>query len=84
MVGWQEKKNDDDVVFVKQVRMHPRERRKRKLKRLTHLKNKMKNKELQIARDNVSAFMSWKFSFSPEKVLNKTILFDVWRVMKKK
>ena len=40
----------------------------------------MNNKELQIARDNVTAFMAWKFSFSPEKLLNKTILFDVSRV----
>ena len=40
----------------------------------------MKNKELQIARDNVTAFMAWKFSFSPEKLLNKAILFDVSRV----
>ena len=44
----------------------------------------MKNKELRIARDNVLAFMSWKFSFSPEKVLNKTILFDVGRVDEEK
>ena len=61
------KKNDDDVVFVKQVPMHPKDRQKRKPKKLTHPKNRMKNKELQIARDNVSAFMTGKFSFSPEK-----------------
>ena len=44
----------------------------------------MKNKELQIARDNVSALMAGKFSFSPEKILNKTILFDVSRVDEEK
>ena len=44
----------------------------------------MKNKELQIARDNVSALMSGKFSFSPEILLNKTILFDVSRVDEEK
>ena len=36
----------------------------------------MKNNELQIARDNVSALMSGKFSFDPKKILNKTLLFD--------
>lgn len=36
----------------------------------------MKNKELQIARDNVSALMEGKFSFDPKKILNKTTLFD--------
>ena len=44
----------------------------------------MKNKELQIARDNVSALMAGKFSFSPEILLNKTILFDVSRVDEEK
>ena len=61
------KKNDDDVVFVKQVPMHPKDRQKRKPKKLTHPKNRMKNKQLQIAGNNVSAFMAGKFSFSPEK-----------------
>ena len=40
----------------------------------------MKNKELQIAQDNVSALMEGKFSFRPENILNKTILFDASRV----
>ena len=43
----------------------------------------MRNKELQIARDNVSALMAGKFSFSPEKFLNKTILFDEEKIMDK-
>ena len=42
----------------------------------------MKNKELQIAKDNVSALMEGKFSFRPENILNKTILFDASRVHK--
>ena len=58
---------------------HPRDRGKRKFKRLTYLKNRMQNKELQIARDNVLTLMAGKFSFSPEKLLNKTIFFDVSR-----
>ena len=44
----------------------------------------MKSKELQTARDNVSALMAGKFSFSSEKFLNKTILFDVSRVDEEK
>ena len=78
------KRNYNDVVFVKQVPMHPRDRQNRKLKRLTHPKNRMKNKELQIARDKASALMTEKFSFSPEILLNKTILFDVSRVDEEK
>ena len=77
-------KNDDDVLFVKQVPTHLRDRQKRKSKKLTHQKNRMKNKELQIARDNVLALMAGKFSFSPEKLLNKTILLNVSRVNKEK
>ena len=35
----------------------------------------MKEKELKIARDNVSALMQEKFVFNPERFLNKTVLF---------
>ena len=40
----------------------------------------MKNKELKIALDHVSALMEGKFSFRPEKLLNKRLLFDTSRV----
>ena len=40
----------------------------------------MKNKDLQISRENLSALMEGTFSFLPEKMLKKTILFDVFRV----
>ena len=40
----------------------------------------MKNKDLQISRENLSGLMERTFSFLPEKMLNKTILFDVFRV----
>ena len=40
----------------------------------------MKNKDLQISRENLSGLMEGTFSFLPEKMLNKTILFDVFRV----
>ena len=74
------KQKNDDLIFVRQVPLHPRERLKRKTKRLTHLRERMKNKELQIARENVSAFMEGNFSILPEKMLNKTIFFDVLKV----
>lgn len=61
------------------LHMHIRDSRKRKLKRLTRPKNRMKNKELQIPTDNVSTLMAGKY-FSPEKLLHKTIFFDVSRV----
>ena len=68
----------DGVVFLKQVPVHPRDRLKRKTKNgLKHRRDRLKEKELQIARDNVTALMEGKFNFSPEKILNKTILFDV-------
>ena len=40
----------------------------------------MKNRELQVARDNVLALMQGNFSFSAKKFLNKTILLDVSKV----
>ena len=41
----------------------------------------MKNKELQIARNNVSVLMNSKFSFDPKKKqLNKTLLFDTKKI----
>ena len=74
------KQKDEDVIFVKKVPLLPRERLKRKTKRLTHPRDRIKNKVLQIARENVSAPMEGKFSFLPEKVLNKSIPFDVSRL----
>ena len=44
----------------------------------------MKNKELQIARDNASIIMAGKFSLSPEKLLHKTIHLMFQGLMKKK
>ena len=73
-------RNNDNVVFVKQVTMYPRDRRNRKLKRLMYLRNRMKFKELQILANNISTLMTGNFSFSLEKLLNKSILFDVSRI----
>ena len=42
-----------------------------------------RNTMMQIARDNVLALIAGKFSFSPENLLNKAIIFDVSRVDEK-
>ena len=44
------KQKDEDVIFGKQVPLHSRERLNKKTKRLTHPRDTMKNKELQIAK----------------------------------
>ena len=36
----------------------------------------MKNKEGEIARDNISKLMRGEFNFDPKEILNKTLLFD--------
>ena len=45
---------------------HPRDRSKRKRKTLKHPRDMMRDKELKIARGNLSAFMQGKFAFDPE------------------
>ena len=41
----------------------------------------MKNKEGQIARDNVSKLMCGEFNFDPKKILNKTLLFNTKKIV---
>ena len=43
----------------------------------------MRNREQQIARENVSALMNGKFSFDPNKILNKKLLFDTTKIGEK-
>ena len=47
---------------------------------LKHPRDRLKEKESQIARDNVTVLLEEKFNFSPEKIVNKTILFDVSKI----
>ena len=47
---------------------------------LKHPRDRLKNKEEQIARGNVSALMDGKFNFDPKKILNKVLLFDIKKV----
>ena len=42
----------------------------------------MKEKELKLARDNISALLQGKFVYDPERFLNKTVLFDTSKVQK--
>ena len=54
---------DDDVKFIKQVPAHPRDRSGEKTKTLKCLRNRMREKELKIARENVSVLMWGKICF---------------------
>ena len=74
----------DNVIFVKQMPLHARDRLKKKTKILKHPRDRLKDKELQVARNNVSALVEGKFSFLPEKFLNKTVLFNVSKVNEEK
>ena len=67
---------DEKIKFIKQVPSPPRDRLERLDKKLKHPKNRMKNIEDQIARDNVNKLMRGEFDFNLEKILNKTLIFD--------
>ena len=58
--------------------MHPRDRLKKKTKNLKpiHPRDKMKRHTLQIAAENAKTLLKDEFKFSPQKILNKTILSD--------
>ena len=76
LVSATKKAQDDDVQFIEQVPSHPRDRLERKTKNLKHPRDRMKEKELKIARKNVSTLMQGKCIFNPERFLNKTVIFD--------
>ena len=75
---------DYDVKFIKQVPAHPRDRLRRQTKTLKHPRDRTREKELKIARENVSALMRGKFVFDPEDFLNKTVLFDTSKIDEEK
>ena len=52
-------------------------------KGLKHSRDRLKEKESQIARDIVTALMEGKFNFSPEKMPNIVILFKFPKLMNK-
>ena len=81
---------NDKVAFIKQVPLHPRGslgRATKKLKEVqfinqmsTHPWNRTKRKEKEIAAENTKLLLNNKFDFSPNKILNKVLLFDTSRV----
>ena len=40
----------------------------------------MRRQALQVAAENAETLLKGKFNFSPQKILNKTILFDTSRI----
>ena len=50
---------------MKLLPSHPRDRLRRKTKILKHPEDRMKEKELKVSRDSVSAFTQGKFVFDP-------------------
>ena len=71
---------EEKIQFIKQVPSHPRDRLQRIDNKLKYPKNRTKNIEDQIARDNVSKLMRGEFDFNPEKILNKTLIFDTKKI----
>ena len=65
---------------IKQVPAHPRDKFKKATNKLKHPRNRMKNAEGKIGRQNVSKLMRREFSFSPKKILNKTLTFDTTKI----
>ena len=74
------KQDEKDVEFIKRFPLHPRQWLIRKTQKLKHPRDKLKEKELQIARNNVLALMRKKIDFTAKKLLNKILLFDSSRV----
>ena len=90
------KQQQEKVEFIKQFPIHPRDRFKKatnqqapihpwdRLKKLDknfqHPKNRVKNKEGEIPRDNVSNLMRGELNFDPKEILNKTLLFDTKKI----
>ena len=62
--------------------MHPRDRLKIKTRKLKpiHPRDKMRRQALQVPAENAETLLKGKFNFSPQKILNKTILFDTSRI----
>ena len=58
---------NEKIKFIKQVPSHPRDKLQRIDRKLKHARDRMKNKEDQAARDNVSKLMRGEFEFNPEK-----------------
>lgn len=74
----------DEVTFIKQVSVHPRDRLKNKKLKPIHSPDKMKRKTQQIPAENVVTLLKVMFNFSTKNILSKTILFDTSRIDEEK
>ena len=66
--------------------MHPRDRLKKKTRKLKVIdpRNKMKRQALEIAAENEETLFKSKFNLSPQKILNKIILLDTFCISEEK
>ena len=71
---------DEKIKYIKQVPLHPWDRLQRIDRKLEQPRNRMKNIEDQVARDNVSKLMRDEFDFNPGKILYKTLMFDTNKI----
>ena len=93
------KSKGSDVTFIKQVPLHPRERLKRlakvddklhfvrevasvKPKHTSKTKKRIEkmrltNDQIEATINNSSMLMDGEFNFSPQKILNKKLIFDI-------
>ena len=96
------KSKGSDVTFIKQVPLHPRERLKSlamvddklhfvregvKPKHTSKTKKRIEkmrltNDQIEAAINNSSMLMDGEFNFSPQKILNKKLIFDISMVDK--
>ena len=74
------KQNEKDVEIIKRVPFHPTQRLIRKTKKRKYPRDRLKEKGLQRARNDVSALMEGNFDFSAKILLSKTLFFDMWRI----
>ena len=71
---------DEKIKVIKQVPSHLRDKLQRIDKKLKHPRNRIKNIEDQVSRDNVSKLMRGEFDFNPENILNKLLMFDTNKI----
>ena len=77
-----EKKNKTKTSFCKTTSKCIQEKTRKLIP--IHPRNKIERQALQIAAENAETLLKGKFNFSPQKILNKTILFDTSRINEEK
>lgn len=61
----------DEVTFIKQVSVHPRDRLKNKKVKSIHSPDKMERKTQQIAAENAVTLLKVMFNFSTKKCIKQ-------------